>query len=163
MNLFRRHESNKKFMTIPFSEELHLLLKKNGWSDSRCINVNKWLNALRLQNFSVTLTVEMLLSSFGKLTIDPVMNQQSAYKAEPITFDPFLEDSATDDDIHLWESDFSLELCPIGMTEDGIKILISKELQVYGATSDTFFFYGETINDGFETLLLAKRQPKVIS
>jgi len=142
-------------MDFQFNEKVEQQFKKSGWKKERKVNIDKWLEKLKGQGFTPTPFAEAILSNFGGLTIDPVSDDDCQYCAEPVTFNPLLEDSASPEAIHSWEKDFNLELFPLGLTSDGLRVLIGKDEKIYGATSDMFFKCGQNLNEGLQNLILA--------
>ena len=150
-------------MLIQLNNEIIRLLQKNGWSENRDCSIEKWTEELEKEGFSSFAIAENILRSFGGLTITPLQGEGCEFFSEIITFDPFSEDSATFEDLKMWEDDFELKLYPLGLTVDGIRILISIDEGIYGATSDMFFRYGNSLQEGLECLFLANKAPEVLS
>lgn len=150
-------------MTISFSAEVQEILRASGWTPDHRAAVSGWLQELEEAGFSPSPLATELLEALGGIKVVPRQGEGCAFFSAAITFDPLLEASADYEDLLEWADEYSLTLFPVGLTDDGIRILVSPEGKFFGAMSDMFFGYGEDVGEAMDILILARSAPEVLA
>lgn len=121
------------------------ILKNNGWSEGRKINIDNVLSFWESQNYSIDINHIKFIEEFGFLTIE--------FNNHYIDIDP-LKRYFSNETLKIFEEFFNTKLIPTGQIKyENSFILIGSNGKIYGGFEEFVCFYGNEIFEFIQNIL----------
>ncbi|MBI1344687.1 hypothetical protein GC163_00210 [bacterium] len=148
---------------MKFSQEVQAVLRRQGWSPERRLDISEWMTELVASGFHILPEARSILENFGGLRIIPEKTPRDAYAAETIWFDPVTDVLSEVDRIKGWEDTLQMGLTPLGVRYPSLSImLIAENGQVICEWGSIFAASGVSFEDAMENSLVFARRKSVI-
>src|SRR5713101_2605459 len=115
---------------LQFSSEVEKVLRQSGWTPSRSVSVNQWVDPLVREGFKPLPGALKILENLGGLEITPPTSPSNLFFPSKIILDPYYTASGELDRVKKWEKRYSLMLFPLGEYDPNHMIFLADNGQI---------------------------------
>ncbi|MEU4525839.1 SUKH-3 domain-containing protein [Amycolatopsis sp. NPDC024027] len=134
-------------------------LEAAGWSRSRRVPIDGWVEALRPEGFVLSDVAAEVLSSLGGLEVPPVVKGPYAH---PLLFEPVLAGGGAHDIAEEFEARYAQRFYPVAEWISNACVFVGESGKVVSYDDVEWLEIGDSFGEALEVFLLASRSPKVL-